>query len=51
MQARNGQILLLRPTEPVRKVLETTKLDTIFPIFTDEAEAVAQLRQGSRARR
>ena len=25
MQARNGQILLLRPTEPVRKVLETTE--------------------------
>ena len=45
MRAKNGKILLLRPTDPVQKVLQTTKLDTIFQIFTDEAEAVVHLKQ------
>jgi anti-anti-sigma factor len=45
MRAKNGKLLLLRPTDPVQQVLQTTKLDTIFQIFTDEAEAVAHLKQ------
>src|SRR5712691_7893199 len=39
MRAKQGQIVLLRPTEPVQKVLQTTNLDTIFQVFTDEAQA------------
>lgn len=44
-RGKEGQIVLSRPTEPVRKVLETTKLDSIFEVFEDEAQAVARLKR------
>lgn len=37
----NRQLKLLRPHERIRKLLQITKLDTIFEIFEDEEEALA----------
>jgi anti-sigma B factor antagonist len=48
MRAKEGQIVLLRPTEAVQKVFQATKLDAVFKTFTDEAEAVAYLKQKPR---
>jgi anti-anti-sigma factor len=45
MRSKEGKIVLLQPTEAVQKVLQTTKLDTIFEVFTDEAQAVARLKR------
>ena len=36
-----GNLVLLRPTPPVRSLLEVTRLDRIFHIFKDEESAVA----------
>ena len=44
MRAKEGHVMLLRPNDAVKKVLQATKLDTIFQIFADEAEAVAHLK-------
>lgn len=37
----NRQLKLLRPHERIRKLLEITKLNTIFEIFEDEQQALA----------
>lgn len=37
----NRQLKLLRPHERIRKLLQITKLDSIFEIFEDEKEALA----------
>jgi anti-anti-sigma factor len=44
-RAKGGRIVLVRPTQAVQNVLETTKLDAVFPVFADEAPAIAELRQ------
>ena len=36
-----GDLVLLRPTPPVRSLLEVTRLDRIFHIFKDEESAAA----------
>jgi anti-sigma B factor antagonist len=45
IRAKHGQIVLLHPAAPVLTVLQATKLDTIFQVFTDEAQAIAQAKQ------
>lgn len=37
---RGGRLRLLNPTKRVHDVLQLTKLDTVFEIFSDESEAV-----------
>ena len=46
IRAKHGQIVVLQPTAPVQTVLQATKLDTVFQIFTDEAQAITQAKQG-----
>jgi anti-anti-sigma factor len=44
MRAKEGHVVLLRPNDAVKKVLQATKLDTIFQVFADEPEAIAHLK-------
>jgi len=37
---RLGQVKLIRPDDNIRKILEVTRLESTFEIFTDVAEAV-----------
>jgi anti-sigma B factor antagonist len=41
---RGGQFILLLPSPHVRKQLEITKLDTVFTIIADEAEAIRRIQ-------
>jgi len=41
VKRNNGKIVLLNPQKSVQNVLSITRLDTIFEIFTDKADAVA----------
>ena len=43
LQNRGGEIVLLRPTSRVKKLLEITKLDTVLQSFEREREAVASI--------
>jgi anti-sigma B factor antagonist len=45
IQSRGGQLILLRPTEQIQKLFRTTKLDTVFQIFQDEARASRNTRR------
>jgi anti-sigma B factor antagonist len=38
--AQGGHLRLLNPSHRVREVLQLTKLDNVFEIFADEADAV-----------
>ncbi len=40
-----GDLVLLRPTPPVRSLLEVTRLDLVFLIFEDEESAVASFEE------
>jgi anti-sigma B factor antagonist len=40
IRARGGQMILLRPTDYVKKLFQITKLNSIFPTSEGEAEAV-----------
>src|SRR5215831_8604947 len=42
---RGGKLIVLRPSPQVRKQLEVTKLDTVFTIVTDEAEAIRLIQK------
>ena len=37
---RGGQLKLLRPSERVRRVLQMTRLESVFDVFDQEADAV-----------
>ena len=41
LQNRGGEMALVRPTSRIKKLLEITKLDTIFQSFESEKDAVA----------
>src|SRR4051794_2629903 len=43
LQSRGGNMVLVRPTARIQKLLEITKLDRIFQSFGCEAEAIACL--------
>jgi anti-sigma B factor antagonist len=47
---RGGQFILLGPSPQVRKQLEITKLDTVFTIIKDEAEAIRRIQKLASAR-
>jgi len=42
---RGGKLIVLRPSPQVRKQFEITKLDTVFTIVTDEAEAITLVQK------
>ena len=37
----NGKICFVKVTDPVKKVFELTKINSFFPVFTTETEALA----------
>jgi anti-sigma B factor antagonist len=41
---RGGQLIFLRPTDHVQKLFRITKLNTIFHISSEEAQAVRSAR-------
>jgi anti-sigma B factor antagonist len=41
---KNGEVVLIHPSEPVRKLLVITKLNAIFQIFDQEAQALQFLQ-------
>ena len=45
---QQGRIVLLNPSGRVRELLRVTRLETLFPLFDSEADAVASLTQESR---
>lgn len=42
-QADGGNLCLCNPQRPIRMILELTRLDTAFDIFSNETEAIAAL--------
>lgn len=40
---KEGEVALLKLTDTVRALIELTRLQQIFPIFTDEAQALKHL--------
>ena len=44
IRSKGGRLILLRPTNHVRQLLQITKLDTIFPIAVEEFQAVRSVR-------
>ena len=42
---RGGKLIILRPSLQVCKQFEITKLDTVFTIVTDEAEAISLVQK------
>jgi anti-sigma B factor antagonist len=47
---RGGKLILLRPSARVREQLAMTKLDTVFTIIQDEAEAIRHIKKSVSAR-
>ena len=45
IRSKDGQLVLLRPTEHVRQLLQITKLDSIFHISVEESQAVSSARR------
>lgn len=41
VQDKGGRLVLLRPTDRVQQLLRISKLDTVFHILREEAQAVA----------
>src|SRR5437870_10858766 len=44
IRSRDGQLVLLRPTDHVRQLLQISKLDSIFQVSIEESEAVRSAR-------
>ena len=44
VEKQDGALCLLNPSYSVRQILTVSKLSSLFPSFTDEAEALAALR-------
>ena len=44
IRSSDGQLILLRPTDHVRELLKLSKLDSIFQVSIEEAEAVRSAR-------
>jgi anti-sigma B factor antagonist len=44
IRSRGGQLILLRPTDHVQALFRMTKLDTIFHISAEEAQAIKGAR-------
>ena len=44
IRSRDGQLVLLRPTDHVRQLLQITKLDSIFHISDEEPQSLGNAR-------
>ncbi|HLH29863.1 MAG TPA: STAS domain-containing protein [Terriglobia bacterium] len=44
IRSKGGQLILLNPTEHARALFQITKLNTVFEISEDEAQAVRSMR-------
>ena len=44
IRSKGGELVLLRPTDHVQQLLELTKLNTVFHISGEEAQAVRSAR-------
>ena len=44
IRSRDGQLILLRPTDHVQKLLQITKLNSVFQISGEEVQAVRSAR-------
>jgi anti-sigma B factor antagonist len=44
IRSKDGQLILLQPTDHVRVLFQLTKLNTVFNISADEADAVRSVR-------
>ena len=42
----NRQLKILRPHDRIKKLIQITKLDTLFEVFQDEAEALRSFVKG-----
>lgn len=49
IRSRGGELILLRPTDHVQKLFQITKLNTVFHISGEEAQAVRNARRSSAA--
>src|SRR5215468_8640537 len=45
VRTRGGNLVLMRPTERVRRLLTVTRLNVVFDIFQDEDKAKAAIRR------
>ncbi len=45
MRNRNGEAILINPSEQIKKLLIITKLNSIFDIVNSREEAIEQLKQ------
>jgi anti-sigma B factor antagonist len=45
IRSESGELVILRPVDHVRQLLELTKLNTIFQISGEEAQAVTSARR------
>jgi anti-sigma B factor antagonist len=43
LRAHGGDLMLITPTALVKKMLAVTRLDTVFPIYTSELEAMRRI--------
>lgn len=48
VRSRGGQLMLLRPTDHVQELFRITKLNTIFHISGEEAQAIKSARTANR---
>ena len=44
VRSNGGQLILLRPTDHVQKLLEITRLNSVFHTSSEEAQAVSSVR-------
>jgi anti-sigma B factor antagonist len=44
LRNRGGLLRIMHPQSPVRRVLQTTRLDTVFPPYEDEKAALASFQ-------
>jgi anti-sigma B factor antagonist len=44
VRSKGGQLIILRPTDHVQKLLQLTRLNTVFHISGEEAQAVRSAR-------
>ena len=47
IRSRSGQMAILNPTKRVQRLLEITRLTTVFPIFDKEGDAIQLARKAS----
>ena len=47
VRKHGGELKLLRPAERIERLLHISRLETVFPIYDDETEAIASYSPGA----